>query len=415
VPGVTNGITYTLSVRALNIVGSGTGSTTTVFTPAAPLPAPAGPHPANLTSTGIGTAGQSVTAILAPGQTVTLLDGELPVEAVTVAHVGTYRLNTSTATITFTPLLGYVGTPAGVAFRVTDSVGRFAGAVYVPTVTIPAAPAPAALSSTGPGVQHVTVSLQNGETVTLLDSAGNPTNSAVTIVGEGSYALDPSTGIITFTPAPGFTGAGAGVGFQVGDAYGQHDLAAYEPTIATPPPPTPLPTPTPSPTPAPQPLPVIERKDLVKIPRNPKAVTGKERKTKAFNSSFTGVDAHPIVKLGARSLTKGQATTLSGDGLFDFDSGKLTKKGRAQVKAVVSNLKGTKAVKCEGYTDYAGSEDHELDLSAARAKAVCTTLKTYGAKVITKTKGYGPQRPVVVGGTAKGRKENRRVVILVTK
>ena len=42
-------------------------------------------------------------------------------------------------------------------------------------------------------------------------------------------------------------------------------------------------------------------------------------------------------------------------------------------------------------------------------------LKVYGAHVTTKTKGYGPQRPAVVGGKAKGRKENRRVVILVTK
>jgi outer membrane protein OmpA-like peptidoglycan-associated protein len=132
-------------------------------------------------------------------------------------------------------------------------------------------------------------------------------------------------------------------------------------------------------------------------------------------SSFDGTDANPITKLGKRKLIKGEAATLDGDGLFGFDSGKLTAKGRAQVKAVVKNLKGSKTVHCEGYTDYAGDRSHEFDLSRRRAKAVCAALKKYGAKVTTMTRGYGPKRPAVVGGTAKSRKENRRVVILITK
>jgi outer membrane protein OmpA-like peptidoglycan-associated protein len=85
------------------------------------------------------------------------------------------------------------------------------------------------------------------------------------------------------------------------------------------------------------------------------------------------------------------------------------------VKAVVFNLEGSKSVNCEGYTDYAGEIDHELDLSLRRAKVVCAALKRYGADVKTKTDGYGPKRPAVVGGSAKSRKENRRVVIVVLK
>jgi outer membrane protein OmpA-like peptidoglycan-associated protein len=143
-------------------------------------------------------------------------------------------------------------------------------------------------------------------------------------------------------------------------------------------------------------------------------VKGKEKKTVAFNSSFTGVDANPISKLGKHQLIRGEAATLDGDGLFDFDKGVLTPKGIAQVKAVVANLRGADTIHCEGYTDYAGELNHELELSLIRAKAVCTALKHYGADVTTMTRGYGPKRPAVVGGTPKSRKENRRVVILIT-
>lgn len=183
---------------------------------------------------------------------------------------------------------------------------------------------------------------------------------------------------------------------------------------AQPPAPTPTASPPPRPAPIPGPLPKIDRARLAKIPENPKRIRGRERKTKAYNASFRGVDAHPIPALGPRILARGQATTLSGDGLFEFDSAALTRTGRAQVKAVVRNLRGSKAVTCEGYTDYAGSRSHELRLSARRAKAVCAALaKSFTVR--TATKGYGPERPAVIGGNAKGRKENRRVVILRTR
>ncbi len=179
---------------------------------------------------------------------------------------------------------------------------------------------------------------------------------------------------------------------------------------------TPTPTPTPTPTlPVEKPLPKIDRSRWVKIPSDPNSVHGKEKKTKAFNASFSGIDAYPIRKLGSRELVKGEAASLSPRGFFRFDSAKLTKKGRAEAKAMVNNLEAAKTIRCEGYADYAGNRNHELDLSLHRAKAFCKALKKYGADVVTKTRGYGPERPAVVGGTARGRKENRRVVIVIRK
>jgi outer membrane protein OmpA-like peptidoglycan-associated protein len=79
----------------------------------------------------------------------------------------------------------------------------------------------------------------------------------------------------------------------------------------------------------------------------------------------------------------------------------------------VTNLRGTQAVHCEGYTDYAGDQRHEMTLSQQRSVAVCSALKTYGAKVTTTTKGYAGSKPVLVGGKARERHENRRVVVVV--
>jgi outer membrane protein OmpA-like peptidoglycan-associated protein len=71
-------------------------------------------------------------------------------------------------------------------------------------------------------------------------------------------------------------------------------------------------------------------------------------------------------------------------------------------------------VRCEGYTDYAGARKHELALSRRRAQAVCAALVRDRAGVNTTSLGYGPARPAVVGGSARARRENRRVVVLVT-
>jgi outer membrane protein OmpA-like peptidoglycan-associated protein len=114
-------------------------------------------------------------------------------------------------------------------------------------------------------------------------------------------------------------------------------------------------------------------------------------------------------------LRPGQAATLPGRFLFDFDKATLTPKGVALVKALVANLRGNQAVSCEGYTDYAGDARHELQLSRQRSVAVCTALTAYGAKVRTATRGYGGTKPVVVGGRAQTRHENRRVVVVVDR
>ena len=84
-------------------------------------------------------------------------------------------------------------------------------------------------------------------------------------------------------------------------------------------------------------------------------------------------------------------------------------------KVVLSHLRLARSVSCEGYTDYAGLAGHQNWLSARRALAVCRALVRYGAHVRFTTHGYGGKRPVLIGGTARSRDENRRVVVIVTR
>ncbi|KQW52527.1 hypothetical protein ASC77_24430 [Nocardioides sp. Root1257] len=163
-------------------------------------------------------------------------------------------------------------------------------------------------------------------------------------------------------------------------------------------------------------LPAIDRAGQVAPPTHPTSYRGPERRTTAWRATAGGVDAYPVQRMRGRDLVRGEAATLSGDGLFAFDSARLTATGRAQVRALAVVLRArARAVRCEGFTDYAGSRRHELVLSRQRAAAVCSALVRMRAGVRASSIGYGPDRPAVVGGSATGRKENRRVVVLVTR
>jgi outer membrane protein OmpA-like peptidoglycan-associated protein len=151
----------------------------------------------------------------------------------------------------------------------------------------------------------------------------------------------------------------------------------------------------------------------VPVPANPTAYQGPRRYTKALYSTYAGKPAAPISSLGKHQMVAGDAvTTLRGE-LFAFDSAKLTAAGRAAVRTVAQHLRLARRVTCEGYTDYAADAAHEQALSAARARIICQTLIADGADVTVTSRGYGGARPVVVGGTAQSRAENRRVVIRV--
>ncbi|MFZ0161309.1 MAG: OmpA family protein [Kineosporiaceae bacterium] len=163
------------------------------------------------------------------------------------------------------------------------------------------------------------------------------------------------------------------------------------------------------------PLSPAARTRLVAIPRRPNAYRGKPLRTKALHRAYRDQIAVPVASVGGRALAAGQAVSLSGDTPFGYNSARITADGRAQIRALATSLKGARSIVCEGYTDHGGSIPREKRLSLDRARAVCAALTADGVIAAVTSLGYGEQRPVIIGGKATQRAENRRVVVLVRR
>ena len=179
----------------------------------------------------------------------------------TVEGEGIYYLDELTGKVTFVPEPGFTGTAKGVTVSLTAPVGRdkdgrvpdnalkTATAKYTPTVT-PITVTPTDKVSADvqnvPQTQTSTFDLSNDKTAKitskkLVDPAtGQPTDeTTVTVAGEGSYTIDPTTGAVTFTPEKDFVGTAKGVTVQatatITNANGKTATitsdATYTPTV----------------------------------------------------------------------------------------------------------------------------------------------------------------------------------------
>jgi outer membrane protein OmpA-like peptidoglycan-associated protein len=116
-----------------------------------------------------------------------------------------------------------------------------------------------------------------------------------------------------------------------------------------------------------------------------------------------------------RRTADGVVMTL-GEKSLRFDSGKsaIAPQYRAilnRVAGVLTPLKGY-SIYVYGYTDDSGTKDHNLELSASRARAVRAALVKAGVDPsLISTKGFGKSKLLVRDSNAKARAANRRVEI----
>ena len=109
--------------------------------------------------------------------------------------------------------------------------------------------------------------------------------------------------------------------------------------------------------------------------------------------------------------------TLPQDILFDTDSAALRADLQADIRALGRNLNQypNTRVQVIGHTDSQGSAAYNQDLSERRARAVTNILLQQGVagnRVIPI--GRGESQPVASNNTAEGRRQNRRVEVIIT-
>ena len=151
---------------------------------------------------------------------------------------GTYTVDPTTGKVTFTPAQGYIGTakPISVAANVTipgddgKPVTVEASTTYTPTVygvkgnDDTTKDVQGAVQTSKPGSERFSKlntpeNTPDGTNVDLTTSKysleGADTEGKVVVPNEGTYTIDPTTGVVTFTPLSTFTGTAQGVDVKV--------------------------------------------------------------------------------------------------------------------------------------------------------------------------------------------------------
>jgi len=254
--GVATPISYVMA-DAVGQKGTST-LTVTVATPAAPSASPQtkslAPGEAVSFAPLVGTNGLVVTASGAPSivpSTMCIVDPSTSVcgtTPVTIAGKGVFSLNATTGVVTFTASAdATIGDVPSISYRVTDELGRTATSTL--SVTIEAGPEAVNDVSRGQAGQKQSVAVTSNDERAADGAALVPssvrlcgprdvvplcTATSLNVSGEGRYVLGQN-GVVTFTPAAGFTGQATGVEYSVSDSKGRKSSATFSPFVVPPP------------------------------------------------------------------------------------------------------------------------------------------------------------------------------------
>jgi outer membrane protein OmpA-like peptidoglycan-associated protein len=124
-----------------------------------------------------------------------------------------------------------------------------------------------------------------------------------------------------------------------------------------------------------------------------------------------------LAELRARETERGLILTL-GDVLFESDQAQLTADAMRKLYPLVTLLKENSGrdITIEGFTDSNGAESYNLNLSQQRADAVGDFLVANGINPERiNARGYGEANPVASNVNETGRRENRRVEVVVMR
>lgn len=163
--------------------------------------------------------------------------------SVVIANQGTWTLNTTTGLVTFVPLALFNGDATPITYTGTDVVGTAFSSTISATIQPPALPSARTDSASGVVTSAITLSPLDNDTGTgitpssllLCGTSDTPpacTEQSVTINGQGEWAVNTSTGIVTFTPSSGFTGTVTPLSYSVTDVLSRATTSTLSITVA---------------------------------------------------------------------------------------------------------------------------------------------------------------------------------------
>lgn len=130
-----------------------------------------------------------------------------------------------------------------------------------------------------------------------------------------------------------------------------------------------------------------------------------------FTMEGNGTESEPQqLKIAMQPVKVGETVILKNI-FFDTDSYQLKPESLAELEKLLQFLNKNPNISIQllGHTDNVGSDQHNTELSANRAKAVYDFLITQGIDPIRLSyRGYGESIPVDTNETEKGRANNRR-------
>jgi LPXTG-motif cell wall-anchored protein len=169
---------------------------------------------------------------------------------VTVPGEGTYTVNPATGAVVFTPLPTFIGVATPITYQAKDTSGGTASSTVTITVT-PVIPVLVNDTAATPPDTNVTVPLLTNDTPGVVSVPLNPTSvqlkdpvtgtygTSVTVPGQGTWTVNPTTGAVTFDPLPTFSGIATPLTYRAKDANGTAATATVTVTVAAPPTPAP--------------------------------------------------------------------------------------------------------------------------------------------------------------------------------
>ena len=151
---------------------------------------------------------------------------------VTVDGQGTWKINKSNSSVTFTALPGFIGTTTPVYYQLTDTKARSGRGSMSVTVTMPATPtisiSAVRTPAQTPVVLHPTITGTALQAQPVLYPAYSPPRGAAqswTVPNVGTYQVQANRDVL-FTPAQGFYGRTPSVFLRITDSYAQSASAA---------------------------------------------------------------------------------------------------------------------------------------------------------------------------------------------